>query len=141
MSHPVSLRFRRPAVADQLKRAARSAGSSTSALAEELIDEGLRLRRHPLLTFRDGATGRRAGLPAGPDVWEVVGGIIGGDVDPAARVDRAARLFGTTPQQIEAVLDYYAEHTDEIDAEIEENAAAAAAVEARWRKRHSLLAE
>jgi hypothetical protein len=27
---------------------------------------------HPGIVFRDGPTGRRAGLAAGPDVWEVV---------------------------------------------------------------------
>jgi hypothetical protein len=43
-------------------------------LAEEMIDEGLRLRKHPLVTFRDGPSGRRAALVGGPDIWELVGG-------------------------------------------------------------------
>ena len=35
-------------------------------------EEGARRDEHPLITFRDGPTGRRAGLVGGPDVWEVV---------------------------------------------------------------------
>lgn len=124
-----------------MRAAATSSGSSTSALAEELIDEGLQLRQHPLLVFRDGPTGRRAALPAGPDVWEVMGGLIGGDVAPGARVERAVTTLGLTRQQIEAALDYYAEHTAEIDAQIAANAAAAAASEERWQRRQALLAE
>lgn len=31
----------------------------------------VRLDERPLVTFRDGPTGRRAGLIGGPDVWEI----------------------------------------------------------------------
>jgi hypothetical protein len=48
------------------------AGSSMSSTANRLVDEGLRMIDHPGVVFRDGPTGRRAGLVAGPDVWEVV---------------------------------------------------------------------
>jgi hypothetical protein len=44
---------------------ARARGAS--ALAERLIDEGLRLEAHLRVTFRDGPTGRRAALINGPD--------------------------------------------------------------------------
>src|ERR1039457_4808289 len=47
-------------------------GLSLSAAANLLVDEGLRLTEHPGIAFRDGPTGRRAALAAGPDVWEVV---------------------------------------------------------------------
>src|SRR5438093_7710926 len=62
MANPVSVRFQQPGVVKRLKAAAAARGESSSALAEELIDEGLRIRRHPLVTFRDGPTGRRAAL-------------------------------------------------------------------------------
>jgi hypothetical protein len=88
------------------------------------VEEELRSRRHPLVAFRDGPSGRRAGLVGGPDIWEVVGGLVGGDVPPEARVDRAVAVFGLTPAQIGAALDYYAEFTDEIDSEIATNLAA-----------------
>jgi hypothetical protein len=94
-------------------------GRSSSPLAGELIAEGLTTRRHPLTAFRDGPTGRRAALVGGPDVWEVIGGLIGGDVLVEKRVDRAIDPFGLRREQVDAVLAYYAEHTDEIDTELE----------------------
>jgi hypothetical protein len=140
MVNPVSIRFRRADVHEQLKAEARARRLSSSALAEELIEEGLRVRRHPLVTFRDGPTGRRAALAAGPDIWEVVGGIVGGDVPAEERVGRAVEHFGLTPGQIAAALDYYAAFTDEVDAEIADNLAASEEAEAVWRKRQDLLA-
>src|SRR5436305_4908788 len=94
MTHPMSVRFSRPGVAERLKAEAAARHASSSSLAEELIDEGLRMRRHPLVCFRDGPTGRRAALVGGPDVWEVVSGIVGGGVPAADRMSRAAELFG-----------------------------------------------
>jgi hypothetical protein len=127
-------------VPDRLQAEATARGQSFSALAEELIDEGLRSRRHPLVVFRDGPTGRRAGLAGGPDIWEVVGGLIGGDVVPSERVDRAGELFGLRPQQVHAALAYYAEFTDEVDAEIAANVAASDEAERQWRRQQGLLA-
>jgi hypothetical protein len=140
MVTPVSIRFRRAEVADRLKAEAGARNVSTSALAEELIEEGLRARRHPLIVFRDGSSGRRAGLIAGPDVWEVVGGLVGGDVPPENRIGHAAEHLGLSHQQIDAVLDYYADFTTEIDEEIADNIAVAAELEAAWQRRQGLLA-
>src|SRR5215204_1814392 len=47
-------------------------GLSMSSAANRLVDEGLRMSEHPGVVFRDGPTGRRAGLVAGADVWEIV---------------------------------------------------------------------
>ena len=141
MAHPVSVRFSRPEVAERLKAEAAARRESTSSLAEELIDEGLRIRRHPLVGFRDGPTGRRAGLIGGPDIWEVVAGMVGGDVAPDERIDRTIELYGLRPQQVEAALAYYAEFTDEIDAQIATNADAAEEGERLWQRRRHLLAE
>ena len=140
MSHPVSVRFRDPGVADRLRAEAGARGASTSALAEELIDEGLRMRRHPLVGFRSGPAGRRACLLGGPDVWEVIGGLVGGDVPKGERVERAVALFGLRREQVEAALAYYAEFTDEIDAELEANRRAAEEAEALWLRQQDLLA-
>jgi hypothetical protein len=140
MSHPVSVRFRDPRIIEELKAEATARGRSASALAEELIDEGLRMRRHALVMFRAGASGRRATLVAGPDVWEVIGGVIGGDVPPSERLERAAEVFGIRQDQVDAALAYYADYTSEIDAEIEDNRAAAEAAEAHWRRQQDLLA-
>jgi hypothetical protein len=140
MSHPLSVRFRSPELLDRLKSEAATHRLSTSALAEELIEEGLRLRRHPLVTFRDGPAGRRATLVGGPDIWEVVPGVVGGDVPVGERVARAATLLALRPEQVEAALDYYAAFPDEVDAEIASNLAEAEAAEARWLRRQRLIA-
>jgi hypothetical protein len=140
MVTPISIRFRRAEVVERLKAEAGARQVSSSALAEELIEEGLRTRRHPLIAFRDGPSGRRAGLVGGPDVWEVIGGVVGGDVPPKARIERAVGLFGLSPRQVEATLDYYADFTNEIDSEITANLAAADEAEAAWRRRQGLLA-
>jgi hypothetical protein len=138
--HPMSVRFQRRRVLERLKAEAAARRVSSSALAEELIDEGLRMRMHPLITFRDGPTGRRAGLVSGPDVWEVIGGLVGGDVPVDERLGRAVELFGLRREQVEAALDYYAAFPEEIDAAIAANQAAAQEAEAVWRRRQQLLA-
>lgn len=136
----MSIRFRRAEVLARLKAEAATRRVSSSTLAEELIEEGLRSRRHPLIIFRDGPTGRRAALGGGPDVWEVIGGVVGGDVAADLRIDRAVEQFGLSPQQVSAALDYYASFTSEIDDEIASNLKAADDAEAAWRRRQDLLA-
>jgi hypothetical protein len=140
MVTPVSIRFRRPQVLERLKAEAGARNISTSALAEELIEEGLRARRHPMIAFRDGASGRRAGLIGGPDVWEVVSGLVGGDIAPEDRINRTVEHLGLSYQQIDAVLGYYADFITEIDQEIAENVAVADELEAAWQRRQGLLA-
>ena len=140
MSHPLSVRFHRSDVLERLKVEASSRSVSISALAEELIEEGLRLRRHPLIVFRDGASGRRAGLVDGPDVWEVIGGIVGGDVPVVDRVERAVSLFGLGPERVTAAREYYAAYPEEINGAIAANIAAAEESEEIWRHRQQLLA-
>lgn len=140
MTHPVSVRFRDARITERLKSEAQVRGTSTSALAEELIDEGLRIRRHPLVSFRDGPAGRRACLTGGPDVWEVIGGLVGGDVAPTKRIARAVELFGLRREQVDAALAYYAEFTEEIDAHVSANRVAADEAEALWRRQQNLLA-
>lgn len=140
MPHPVSIRFHDPRVADQLKAEAAARSASTSSLAEELIDEGLRTRRHPLVIFRGGPAGRRAHLIGGPDVWEVVDGLVGGDVPPDERIARAVEVFGFSRQLLEAAVAYYVEFTDEIDAQVDANRKAAEEAEVQWQRQQALLA-
>ena len=139
-NHPVSVRFRDPNVIEQLKAESDARGYSVSALVEQLTTEGLRMRRHPRVGFRDGPGGRRAVVAGGPDVWEVIGAILGGDVPVAERAPRAAELLGLNPAQVDAALVYYAEFTDEIDRVLAANLAAADESEALWRRQQDLLA-
>ena len=141
MTHPISVRFREERVAERLRAEARVRSASASALAEELIDEGLRMRRHPLVGFRDGPAGRRAMLIGGPDVWEVIGALIGGDVVPEQRIERAVELFAIRRELVDAALAYYSEFTEEIDGELEDNWRAAEKAETLWRRQQELLAK
>ncbi len=140
MGYPFSVRFHDASVADRLKSEASARDRSASSLAEEIIDEGLRMRRHPQIAFRDGPSGRRAIVVGGPDVWEVIGGVVGGNVPPAERVPRAVELFALRREQVEGALTYYAEFTDEIDRRIARNLAVAEEAEALWRRGQGLLA-
>jgi hypothetical protein len=135
----VSVRFDE-SVHQRLKRASGRNRVAISALAEQLVDEGLRMRDHPRITFRDGPAGRRAGLVAGPDVVEVVSAIVGGDVPPADRVARAADLLGLSPDDVEAAVDYYADFTEEVDRDRQERRTFAEETEQRWRRRQELVA-
>lgn len=136
----MSVRFKDARVLERMQAEAVARHVSASALAEQLIDEGLRSRRHPLIAFRDGPAGRRAHLVGGPDVWEVVDGVVGGDVPVDERLARATELFGLRPALVEAALAYYAEYEDEVDALIGANRRAADEAEQLWIRQQRLLA-
>lgn len=74
-------------------------------------------------------------------MWEVVSGIVGGDVPSDERRERAADLFGLRLAQIDGAMAYYAEFTDQIDGEIKLNLDAADEAEALWLRQQTLLAE
>src|ERR1700677_1913900 len=59
-------------LAERLRLRARTAGETLSDRLRRYAEEGARRDEHPLITFRDGPAGRRAGLLGGPDVWEAV---------------------------------------------------------------------
>src|ERR1700735_2021640 len=71
VSENVSVRLE-DGLAQRLRVRARAAGETLSDRLRRYADEGVRRDEHPLVTFRDGPTGRRAGLLGGPDVWEAV---------------------------------------------------------------------
>lgn len=56
-------------------------GIGPSSGFRNIVEEWWTLQRFALLEFRDGVTGRRAGIRGGPDVWEVamVAGQVGED--------------------------------------------------------------
>ncbi len=93
-------------------------------------EEGARHDEHPLITFRDGPTGRRAGLVGGPDVWEVAMWLedLGTESDPVATLAEGTVL---TRSQIDAALRYRAAYPGEIDARIELHRRETAAADTR----------
>jgi uncharacterized protein (DUF433 family) len=117
---------------------AETVGESRNALADRLLGEALRVERHPLIRFHQGAAGRRQPLVTGTRLY--VHQIIGTLRTSGGDVDEAAAYLGLAARQVRAALDYYADYRDEIDAA----AAVARRVEDserdRWERQQRALA-
>jgi hypothetical protein len=117
MSVNVSVRLE-DGLAERLRLRARAAGETMSDRLRRYAEEGTRRDEHPLITFRDGPTGRRAGLVGGPDAWEIAMWVedLSSEADPIAALVEESVLARA---QIEAALRYRTAYPDEIDARIE----------------------
>lgn len=135
----LSIRFKQAGAYDRLRRHATEHAESISGASERLIDEGLRMAAHPGIVFRDGPTGRRAALAAGPDVWEVIALVRGLPGGLEQRVAKAARQLGVAAAQVRITNRYYAEYPDEIDARITANDEAAERELGLWEAERRLL--
>jgi hypothetical protein len=105
-------------LAQKLKLSASAAGETVSDRLRRYAEEGARRDEHPHITFRDGPTGRRAGLINGPDVWEIAMWIddLTAVKDPAGTLARDGTV---TRAQIDAALRYRGAYPDEIQARID----------------------
>lgn len=133
----LSVRFKSPETYERLRR--RTAGMSMSALAERLIDEGLRMDAFPGVVFREGPTGRRAGLAGGLDVWEVITWVRAQEGSPEERMAQAATLLDLPVAWVHIAVRYYAEFTEEVDTRIEANDREAQEGLAAWERERHLL--
>lgn len=105
-------------LAERLRLRSRAAGETLSDRLRRYAEEGARRDEHPMITFRDGPTGRRAGLIGGPDVWEVVMWID----DLATIGDPVAELAAdgvVPPAQIDAALAYRSAYPEEIQTRVD----------------------
>ena len=128
---PVSTRYPTDTLG-RLDQRARTEGRARSALIQRYVAEGLEMDEYPGLVFRSGPAGRRPGLMAGPDLWEVVAVFRSfGDVK------RTADWLDQSSGAIEIALRYYEEHRSEIDDWIRRNEEAAEAAERIARARHA----
>ncbi len=88
------------------------------------------MEEFPGIIFRAGPTGRRAGVVAGPDVWEIVrdvkGTIAEGVEDPISAVSVAT---GIDRGKIELAARYYGAYPDEVDERVALNEQAVAALQ------------
>jgi uncharacterized protein (DUF433 family) len=94
---------------------------ATNALANELLEEALKMRRCPGIIFSQGITGRRARVAGtGVEVWEVVYEyqIVGKDVEALKKA-----LPHLTERQLIAALNYYRAYPEEINELIQSNEA------------------
>jgi hypothetical protein len=137
---PLSIRFEAALLARLRARASAAAGGNTSALAQRLVDEGLRMADHPGVVFKDGPTGRRAALAYGPDVWEIVKFVREVDERGPAALDAAAEVFAVDVNRITTAVSYYGDYRDEIDAEIAAADEASVRAEQAWRVQQRLIA-
>ena len=120
-------------------------GLSLSAAANMLVDEGLRMTEHPGVIFRTGPTGRRAGLAAGPDVWEIVRAVRSAraaepELGEHELLTMVAENTGVPVRLIRIATGYWAAYPDEIDAEVAAADAAEENAERAWRREQELLA-
>lgn len=86
-----------------------------------MIVEGVDQLEHPGIVFRGPAHDRRAGLAAGPDVWEVVArlGELGGSEEQ--RISLLSKEPDLHPPLVRIALDYAAEHWEAVVARIDRN--------------------
>ncbi len=136
---PFSIRMSERTLA-RLERGARRRGEARARTAERLIDEGLRMEDHPGIVFRDGPSGRRAALAAGPDVWEVVDTLKGTGLSGEDAIAAAADWGTLSPAQVRAAAGYYADFREEIEERIADNREEADRRRASWERTRAALA-
>ena len=105
-----------------------------------VLDEGLKTSHFPGIEYRDGPTGRRAGLAGGPDVWEIVRDIKHSQGQGEQRIRAVAEQLGLPVQRIGLVLDFYATFPEEVENRIDADERAAARVRDLASNRDRLLA-
>ncbi|MGL4340489.1 MAG: hypothetical protein ACRCSP_08745 [Rhodoglobus sp.] len=138
-STPLSIRFD-PTLLDRLRRGAASRDTTPSGLAQRLVDEGLRSQEFPGIIFRDGPSGRRAGLIAGPDVWEIAVALRSSELRGDAAIQMVAAEFSLPASRVRIALAYYGANPAEIDAEAVDNERAADEALRSWESQQQLLA-
>jgi uncharacterized protein (DUF433 family) len=104
----------------QLEERAREGRRSVSDLAQELLDEALRMRECPGIYFALEPTGRTAKVAGtGLGVWEVLGDFAG-DQDGERLRQAFPELLGS---QLTAALMYFNRYPEEVKRQIDANAA------------------
>lgn len=95
---------------------AEASSETRNSLVERLLAEAIRTERHPLIRFRSSASGRREPMLIGTR-------LLVRQVAPLVQleggVEQVADSLAIPPRQVQACVSYYAEFTDEIDADIE----------------------
>jgi uncharacterized protein (DUF433 family) len=111
----------RPQLRAEIERIAKRSRRSFSEVAQDLLDEALRMRQCPGIHLADEPGGRVAKVTGtGLGVWEVV------DIYKGLKADdkKLRRLHPQlSPAQVKAALLYYERYPDEIDDLIAENTA------------------
>lgn len=111
----------RPTLRSEIDRIAKRSRRSFSEVAQDLLEEALRMRRCPGIYFADEAAGREAKIAGtGLGIWEII------NVYNAVSHDERAlrtRFPSLTEAQRKSALLYYRSFPDEIDTLLSENEA------------------
>ena len=112
-------------------------GESRNAMVDRLLNESLRIEKHPFIRFITGASGRREAHIVGTR-WKVRQIIVSlkGEKGQIAAVVKG---FDLTESQVRAAVSYYADFTDEVDADIERDFADADQQRIRWEREQSVI--
>ena len=112
-------------------------GESRNAMVDRLLNESLRIEKHPFIRFITGASGRREAHIVGTR-WKVRQIIVSlkGEKGQIAAVVKG---FDLTEPQVRAAVSYYADFTDEVDADIERDFADADQQRIRWEREQSVI--
>ena len=112
-------------------------GESRNAMVDRLLNESLRIEKHPFVRFITGASGRREAHIVGTrwKVRQIIVSLKGEKGQIAAVVNG----FDLTEPQVRAAVSYYADFTDEIDADIERDFADADQQRVRWEREQSVI--
>lgn len=123
-----------------LEARGRLRGETKTRVAARLIDEGLRMEEHAGIVFRDGPSGRRAALPAGPDVWELVETLHNTGEKGEQAIAATAEWGSLSVAQVRAAVRYYADYRQEIDERIRLNREEADRRRDGWQRAEEALA-
>lgn len=127
-----------PPTLDLLDGRARETGESGNQVAGRLLAEGLRTDAHPLVRFRDVGDGTRQPALGGHRllVADVIASVRANESD----TELTARSLEVSVDKVRAAIRYYAEHREEIDAEVRRAEEAFDREAERQRREHEALA-
>ena len=103
--------------AHAIEEIARTSRRDFSSVANEMLEEAVKMWRCPGIIFADGPSSRRARVAGtGLEVWEIISTYNGVDRD----LSRLRQSYHWLDEiQLRAALAYYAAYTDEIDRRIQ----------------------
>lgn len=103
----------------EIDQIARDSGREFSAVANELLEEAIKIQRCPGIIFTEGTSGRKARIAGtGIEVWEVISTYKGVNKD----FDRLSKAYHwLTEQQLRSALGYYRVYTEGINHLIKQN--------------------
>lgn len=143
---PTPVRFDADVARRLASFAASHPGLSLSGAANLLVDEALRMSEHPGVVFRDGPTGRRAGLSGGPDIWEVVRAVKSArraepDLTEEDLLTLVAMNTGVPDPMLRTALTYWATFPSHVERCIDAADDAETAAQTAWQRQRDLFAD